>query len=111
MTQDNSKDNSANKYTNKYTKKTSIKKILLLLCNIIMIVEAILSSYSYSITTRNKSVALRLDNFCNSTDSMKQLTESYLYAEKGYVENWAYYISSNNMTIDEAIKFVQNINT
>lgn len=111
MTQDNSKDNSANKYTNKYTKKTSIKKILLLLCNIIMIVEAILSSYSYSITTRNKSVALRLDNFCNSTDSMKQLTESYLYAEKGYVDNWAYYISSNNMTIDEAIKFVQNINT
>ena len=42
---------------------------------------------------------------------MKQLTESYLYAEKGYVDNWAHYISSNNMTIDEAIKFVQNINT
>lgn len=47
-----------------------------------MIVVAILSSYSYSITTENKSIALRLDNFCNSTDSMKQLTESYLYAEK-----------------------------
>lgn len=111
MTQDNSKDNSANKYTNKYTKKTSIKKFLLLLYNIIIIVVAILSSYSYSITTENKSIALRLDNFCNSTDSMKQLTESYLYAEKGYVDNWAHYISSNNMTIDEAIKFVQNINT
>ena len=111
MTQDNSKDNSANKYTNKYTKKTSIQKFLLLLCNIIMIVVALLSSYSYSITTENKSVALRLDNFCDSTDSMKQLTESYLHAEKGYVDNWAHYISSNNMTIDEAIKFVQNINT
>ena len=111
MTQDNSKDNSSNKYANKYTKETNIKKILLLLCNIIMIVVAILYSYSYSITTENKSVALRLDDFCNSTDSMKQLTESYLYAEKGYVDNWAYYISSNNMTIDEAIKFVQNINT
>ena len=111
MTQDNSKDNSANKYTNKYTKKTSIKKFLLLLYNIIIIVVAILSSYSYSITTENKSIALRLDNFCNSTDSMKQLTESYLYAEKGYVDNWAHHISSNNMTIDEAIKFVQNINT
>ena len=85
MTQDNSKDNSANKYTNKYTKKTSIKKFLLLLYNIIIIVVAILSSYSYSITTENKSIALRLDNFCNSTDSMKQLTESYLYAEKGCV--------------------------
>lgn len=111
MTQDNSKYNSSNKYANKYTKETNIKKILLLLCNIIMIVVAILYSYSYSITTENKSVALRLDDFCNSTDSMKQLTESYLYAEKGYVDNWAYYISSNNMTIDEAIKFVQNINT
>ena len=111
MTQDNSKDNSANKYTNKYTKKTSIQKFLLLLCNIIMIVVALLSSYSYSITTENKSVALRLDNFCDSTDSMKQLTESYLHAEKGYVDNWAHYIFSNNMTIDEAIKFVQNINT
>ena len=111
MAQDNSKDNSANKYTNKYTKKTSIQKFLLLLCNIIMIVVALLSSYSYSITTENKSVALRLDNFCDSTDSMKQLTESYLHAEKGYVDNWAHYISSNNMTIDEAIKFVQNINT
>ena len=82
MAQDNSKDNSANKYTNKYTKKTSIQKFLLLLCNIIMIVVALLSSYSYSITTENKSVALRLDNFCDSTDSMKQLTESYLHAEK-----------------------------
>ena len=81
MTQDNSKDNSANKYTNKYTKKTSIKKFLLLLYNIIIIVVAILSSYSYSITTENKSIALRLDNFCNSTDSMKQLTESYLYGD------------------------------
>lgn len=111
MTQDNSKDNSVNKYINKYTKETNIKKIFLLLCNIIMIVVAILSSYSYSVNTKNKSVALRLDNFCNSTDSMKQLTDSYLHAEKGYVDNWAYYISSNNMTMDEAIKFVQTINT
>lgn len=111
MTQDNSKDNSVNKYINKYTKETNIKKFFLLLCNIIMIVVAILSSYSYSVNTKNKSVALRLDNFCNSTDSMKQLTDSYLHAEKGYVDNWAYYISSNNMTMDEAIKFVQTINT
>lgn len=111
VTQDNSKDNSVNKYINKYTKETNIKKIFLLLCNIIMIVVAILSSYSYSVNTKNKSVALRLDNFCNSTDSMKQLTDSYLHAEKGYVDNWAYYISSNNMTMDEAIKFVQTINT
>lgn len=111
VTQDNSKDNSVNKYINKYTKETNIKKFFLLLCNIIMIVVAILSSYSYSVNTKNKSVALRLDNFCNSTDSMKQLTDSYLHAEKGYVDNWAYYISSNNMTMDEAIKFVQTINT
>ena len=111
VTQDNSKDNSVNKYINKSTKETNIKKIFLLLCNIIMIVVAILSSYSYSVNTENKSVALRLDNFCNSTDSMKQLTESYLHAEKGYVDNWAHYISSNNMTMDEAIKFVQTINT
>ena len=107
MTQYNSKDKSINKYA----KKNNIKKFLLLSCNIIMIVAAILSSYSYSVNTEDKSVALRLDNFCNSTDSMKQLTESYLHAEKGYIDNWAHYISSNNMTIDEAIKFVQTINT
>lgn len=104
----NSKDKPSE---NKYKHKTSFGKIALILCNFIMIAFAILSSYSYSINFEKNSTELRLNNFCDSTNSMKQVTESYLHAEKGYVDNWAKYISSNNMTMEEAIQFVQTINT
>ena len=50
-------------------------------------------------------------NFMTNVESMKKIAKNYLISEQGYVDNWAYYISSNDMTLDEAWSFLKSINT
>lgn len=42
---------------------------------------------------------------------MKQISENYLNNEKGYVNDWAAYISSVGMTREEAIEYISKTNT
>lgn len=42
---------------------------------------------------------------------MKQISENYLNNEKGYVNDWAAYISSVGMTRKEAIEYISKTNT
>ena len=42
---------------------------------------------------------------------MKQISEDYLNNEKGYVNDWAAYISSVGMTRKEAIEYISKTNT
>lgn len=50
-------------------------------------------------------------NFMTNVESMKKIAKNYLISEQGYVDNWTYYISSNDMTLDEAWNFLKSINT
>ena len=36
---------------------------------------------------------------------------NYLDSERGYVENWAFYINDRQMTREEALDFLRSINT
>ena len=50
-------------------------------------------------------------SFCSTVESMKQISENYLNNEKGYVNDWAAYISSVGMTREEAIEYISKTNT
>ena len=50
-------------------------------------------------------------SFCSTVESMKQISENYLNNEKGYVNDWAVYISSVGMTREEAIEYISKTNT
>ena len=41
---------------------------------------------------------------------MKQFSQNYINNEKGYVKDWAAYISGHDMTMGEALEFLRDIN-
>ena len=41
----------------------------------------------------------------------KQVSQNYLDNERGYVKNWAHYISEHDRTLEEALEFLRGINT
>lgn len=61
--------------------------------------------------TNSDNYKLQLDSFCSTVESMKQISEDYLNNEKGYVNDWAAYISSVGMTREEAIEYISKTNT
>ena len=87
------------------------QKILLWVCNIGMILAAIISSVAYANSTRAAQMDARKAEFISTMESMKSVSQNYLDSERGYVENWAAYISGEQMTLEEALTFLRRINT
>lgn len=87
------------------------KNLFLILCNIILVVGMILAVVIYSNTIMRQKNTLKLDAFCTTVESMKQVSENYLSTEKGYVQDWAAYISGRHMTAAEALEYIRLTNT
>ena len=87
------------------------KNTILILCNIILILIMIVTVVIYSNTALNQNNTIKCKTFCNMVESVKQVSENYIKAEKGYVNNWARYISSQNMTAEQALSYVRITNT
>ncbi len=90
---------------------TRAHRAALLLCNIILIAGMIVAAVVYSRVITQQRNNLRKDAFCTTVESMKQVSENYFVTEKGYVNNWSRYISSQHMTEDQALEFIRTINT
>lgn len=96
---------------NKTKKRISRQNIVLILCNLFLIAAAVLAAVMYSQTVIKQKDKMRIDAFCTTVESMKQVTENYLDTEKGYVDDWAAYISSQHMTAQQALDFINTTNT
>ncbi len=90
---------------------TTKKNRILILCNILLIIIAVLGAMMYSNTIVEQKNRLQRDAFCTMVESIKQVSENYLYTEKGYVDDWAAYISSQHMTAKEALDYINTTNT
>lgn len=86
-------------------------KLTLVLINILLIIFAIFSSIGYSNIVKAENQQLQLDSFCSTVESMKQASATYLNIEKGYVDDWAAYISHENMNVEEALDYIRTTNT
>lgn len=49
------------------------------------------------------------ENFCNTVDTMKQISEQYLSGELTDATNWASYIEQEHMTKNEALDYIRSI--
>lgn len=89
----------------------SKRNIILVACNLILVTGAVCAAIIYSQIIMEQKNELRKDAFCTTVESMKQVSENYLYTEKGYVDEWAAYISSQHMTAEQALDFINATNT
>lgn len=91
--------------------KDKKRKIILLICNIVLIILMLIGSWAYTNYIYRTQQESKKDDFIRMIESMKQISENHLDREKGYVKDWSSYISDNDMTIEEALDFLRNINT
>lgn len=83
-----------------------VSRAALLLCNLVLIVGMIVAAVIYSRGITQQRYNIKKDAFCTAVESMKQVSENYFITEKGYVNNWSHYISTQHMTEDEALQFI-----
>ena len=88
-----------------------VSRAALLLCNLVLIVGMIVAAVIYSRGITQQRYNIKKDAFCTAVESMKQVSENYFITEKGYVNNWSHYISTQHMTEDEALQFIGTLNT
>ena len=92
-------------------KKRSALGVALVLFNIIMMIIAVVSSAAFSVRVRTERQDAKISEFVSTIESMKKLSQTYLDGERGYVRNWASYISEQGMTLEGALQFLRSINT
>ncbi len=96
---------------NKKKKTAAWGNVLIVAFNVVLMLCAVFASYVYTKNMEVENYKLQTDAFCSTVESMKQISESYLKNEKGYVNDWAAYISSSGMTREEAIEYITKVNT
>lgn len=86
-------------------------KIALLAFNAALVIAAIVASLIYAGNVRATQVESRENSFVATVESMKSVSQNYLDAERGYVSDWAEYITKKDMTRAEALDFLRSSNT
>lgn len=92
-------------------KKDKKRKRILLVCNILLIVAILTGAVVYARNINNKQEDIKKEDFIRTIESMKKVSQNHLNSERGYVNNWAFYISEKDMTLEEALAFLRIINT
>ena len=85
-------------------------KIALATINVILIVVAVTFSLVYSNNLKERQENSELETFYATVESMKQISYNYLQMELGYARDWAKYIDAHDMTVDEAIDYINSAN-
>lgn len=93
-----------------YVGQKTVVKVILAFINISLILFAIIFSLSYSDNLRKAQKEQELATFCATIDAMKQISVNYLTMEQGYAKDWSKYISSHDMTVEEALDYINQAN-
>ena len=92
-------------------KNKKMSRMLLILCNVLLMTGALLFAVVYSNRMRQTQEEMELETFQATVESMKQVSANYLNTERKYAQDWAAYIESQDMTIDEALAYIRASNT
>ena len=75
----------------------------------ISLMSAILAFVAlYSNYERKENYRHQVEHFVNTTIAMERVTGNYLEGEQGICDNWAQYINSRDMTLEEAAAYVRS---
>lgn len=94
----------------KYPSRKTLVKVTLAVINISLILFAIIFSLWYSNNLSETQKESEIDSFCGTIDSMKQISVNYLQMEQGYAKDWSKYISGHDMTVEEALAYINQAN-
>ena len=85
-----------------------MKKSVIILVNVMIIAAILIFVVFYSRYENQDLYRRQIENFENTTVTMERVTENYLEGEQRICDVWAQYISSQHMTLEEAVSYVRS---
>lgn len=85
-----------------------MKKSLIMVVNVIIMAAILIFVILYSRFENRDSYRRQIENFENTTVTMKKVTENYLEGEQSVCDVWAKYIDGSKMTVEEAADFIRS---
>ena len=82
-----------------------MKKIWIGIVNILIMILVVVFVIIYTNLEHNNIYKNQIETFESTAIRMNNMTENYLKSEQDICDNWANYINSKELTIDEALEF------
>ena len=83
-----------------------LKTSWIIIVNVVLMTAIMAFVALYSNSERNEKYQHQVEHFVNTTVAMEQVTGNYLEGEQGICDNWAHYINSQDLTLEEAAAYV-----
>ena len=84
-----------------------LKKSWIVLANVALVAAILVFVVLYSNQERKENYEHQVEYFANRTVAMERVTGNYLEGEQGICDNWAQYINSRDLTLEEAAAYVR----
>ena len=84
-----------------------LKRLWIVVVNVALMVAILAFVSLYSNYERKENYDHQLEHFVNTTVAMERVTGNYMEGEQGICDNWAKYINSQDMTLEEAAAYVR----
>ena len=84
-----------------------LKTSWIVMANIALMIAMLAFVALYSNYEREENYRHQVEHFVNKTIAMERVTGNYLEGEQGICDNWAQYINSREMTLEEAAAYVR----
>ena len=84
-----------------------LKKSWIVLANVALVAAILAFVVLYSNHERKENYEHQVEHFVNTTVAMERVTGNYLEGEQGICDNWAQYINSRDLTLEEAAAYVR----
>ena len=95
------------KNTRSHREHSLMKKILVIIVNVIIIAAILIFVVLYSSFENTDSYRRQIEHFESTMVTMEKVTENYLEGEQQICDVWAHYINSEHMTMEEAVAFIR----
>lgn len=83
-------------------------RIALVVTNVVLILYTVFYVYMYSENIKKTKNEAELDNFCETMETMKTISEGYFDREKMSLQEWCDYIENRHMTKNEALQYIHS---
>ena len=84
-----------------------MKTSWIVMANIVLMAGILAFVALYSGREREENHRYQVEHFVNTTVAMERVTGNYLEGEQGICDNWAEYINSQDLTLEEAAAYVR----
>ncbi|MBR2823407.1 MAG: response regulator [Clostridia bacterium] len=83
-----------------------LKTSWMVVANIALMAAILVFVALYSRYEKNENARSQVEHFVNASMAMERVTENYLEGEQGICDNWAQYINSRDLTLEEAAAYI-----